>query len=111
MPVTIWLMRMNVRTEPKTYANDAPPRTGSSSAPWTTPRQPVRSSSQSPTLRIAPGMVGSSFQDLGRRPRTGPRGRGGPAPCPVSYTHLRAHETAEHLVCRLLLEKKKKRGH
>eukprot|EP00658_Telonema_sp_P-2_P030235 TRINITY_DN22871_c0_g1_i3.p1 TRINITY_DN22871_c0_g1~~TRINITY_DN22871_c0_g1_i3.p1 ORF type:complete len:207 (+),score=48.47 TRINITY_DN22871_c0_g1_i3:159-779(+) len=27
---------------------------------------------------------------------------------PVSYTHLRAHETPEHLVCRLLLEKKKK---
>ena len=25
---------------------------------------------------------------------------------PVSYTHLRAHETPEHLVCRLLLEKK-----
>eukprot|EP00658_Telonema_sp_P-2_P041416 TRINITY_DN29616_c0_g1_i1.p1 TRINITY_DN29616_c0_g1~~TRINITY_DN29616_c0_g1_i1.p1 ORF type:complete len:220 (-),score=47.73 TRINITY_DN29616_c0_g1_i1:17-676(-) len=28
----------------------------------------------------------------------------------VSYTHLRAHETPEHLVCRLLLEKKKKEG-
>src|SRR5674536_377648 len=28
-------------------------------------------------------------------------------PVPVSYTHLRAHETPEHLVCRLLLEKKK----
>src|SRR5678815_4481071 len=27
---------------------------------------------------------------------------------PVSYTHLRAHETPEHLVCRLLLEKKNK---
>src|SRR5674536_374118 len=26
---------------------------------------------------------------------------------PVSYTHLRAHEPPEHLVCRLLLEKKK----
>src|SRR5678816_1218588 len=26
-------------------------------------------------------------------------------PGPVSYTHLRAHETPEHLVCRLLLEK------
>eukprot|EP00658_Telonema_sp_P-2_P081576 TRINITY_DN8400_c0_g1_i1.p1 TRINITY_DN8400_c0_g1~~TRINITY_DN8400_c0_g1_i1.p1 ORF type:complete len:166 (+),score=22.49 TRINITY_DN8400_c0_g1_i1:391-888(+) len=29
----------------------------------------------------------------------------------VSYTHLRAHETPEHLVCRLLLEKKKKYSH
>ena len=25
---------------------------------------------------------------------------------PVSYTHLRAHETKANLVCRLLLEKK-----
>ena len=29
---------------------------------------------------------------------------------PVSYTHLRAHETREDLVCRLLLEKKKKKN-
>eukprot|EP00831_Metopus_contortus_P002049 TRINITY_DN10760_c0_g1_i1.p4 TRINITY_DN10760_c0_g1~~TRINITY_DN10760_c0_g1_i1.p4 ORF type:complete len:100 (-),score=40.22 TRINITY_DN10760_c0_g1_i1:78-377(-) len=29
---------------------------------------------------------------------------------PVSYTHLRAHETSLHLVCRLLLEKKKKKN-
>ena len=28
---------------------------------------------------------------------------------PVSYTHLRAHETVLDLVCRLLLEKKKQR--
>ena len=26
-------------------------------------------------------------------------------PSPVSYTHLRAHETEAYLVCRLLLEK------
>src|SRR5678815_5894212 len=31
----------------------------------------------------------------------------GNASGPVSYTHLRAHDTPEHLVCRLLLEKKK----
>ena len=29
----------------------------------------------------------------------------------VSYTHLRAHETVLDLVCRLLLEKKKKNEH
>src|SRR5450756_2646159 len=29
---------------------------------------------------------------------------------PVSYTHLRAHETRHELVCRLLLEKKKRKG-
>ena len=30
---------------------------------------------------------------------------------PVSYTHLRAHETVLDLVCRLLLEKKKNNIH
>ena len=29
---------------------------------------------------------------------------------PVSYTHLRAHETSLHLVCRLLLEKKNRQA-
>ena len=33
---------------------------------------------------------------------------GAAASAPVSYTHLRAHETVLDLVCRLLLEKKKK---
>src|SRR5680860_1815610 len=32
-----------------------------------------------------------------------------PTPASVSYTHLRAHETDSYLVCRLLLEKKKKK--
>ena len=32
-------------------------------------------------------------------------------PEPVSYTHLRAHETVLDLVCRLLLEKKQRRLH
>ena len=30
---------------------------------------------------------------------------------PVSYTHLRAHETVLDLVCRLLLEKKKQHNY
>ena len=33
------------------------------------------------------------------------------ASVPVSYTHLRAHETGRNLVCRLLLEKKKRIDH
>src|SRR5428012_24997 len=37
-----------------------------------------------------------------------PCGTTGESPTPVSYTHLRAHETRHDLVCRLLLEKKKK---
>src|SRR5665647_1621121 len=49
-----------------------------------------------------------SFSDLSRRPhhspnRTDPELEG---LIPVSYTHLRAHETDSYLVCRLLLEKK-----
>src|SRR5659263_124549 len=38
----------------------------------------------------------------------GDRDPGGALQLPVSYTHLRAHETRHDLVCRLLLEKKKK---
>src|SRR5665647_837962 len=38
----------------------------------------------------------------GRRPKARRTG-------PVSYTHLRSHETDSYLVCRLLLEKKKKK--
>src|SRR5665648_1216417 len=34
-------------------------------------------------------------------------GENGLSQFPVSYTHLRAHETRHDLVCRLLLEKKK----
>src|SRR5450756_1849757 len=36
-------------------------------------------------------------------------GKGAADVVPVSYTHLRAHETRHDLVCRLLLEKKKKK--
>ena len=43
---------------------------------------------------IAPGMVGRMIDLFGVGA--------------VSYTHLRAHETGRNLVCRLLLEKKKK---
>ena len=33
------------------------------------------------------------------------------SPAAVSYTHLRAHETSQDLVCRLLLEKKNEEGY
>ena len=45
-------------------------------------------------------------QFLGRESVLGQRRQ--PGLGPVSYTHLRAHETVLDLVCRLLLEKKKK---
>ena len=44
---------------------------------------------------------GTARLELGAVDREGPR--------PVSYTHLRAHETVLDLVCRLLLETKKKK--
>src|SRR5680860_1781867 len=52
-----------------------------------------------------------SFDSLRQRPST-ERGmsssRHTSTILPVSYTHLRAHETDSYLVCRLLLEKKKR---
>ena len=47
-------------------------------------------------IEIPDEFTGTIIGDISRR-----RGRA------VSYTHLRAHETLRHLVCRLLLEKKK----
>ena len=50
-----------------------------------------------------------SVDDRYRRRGSEERGRDGrslSAPRAVSYTHLRAHETSLHRVCRLLLEKK-----
>src|SRR5678815_264677 len=60
-----------------------------------------------PTVELKP-YVDAALREftttqLARRANVAPR------TIPVSYTHLRAHETPEHLVCRLLLEKKKQR--
>jgi len=51
-----------------------------------------------------PGPV-AHREPVGRRQRAPWRRRAGRRPIPVPYTHLRAHETPEPLVCRLLLEK------
>ena len=45
------------------------------------------------------GLAGAAVQAFLRNPLAEPS-------LPVSYTHLRAHETKANLVCRLLLEKK-----
>src|SRR5665647_3834086 len=81
------------------------------------------------TLQIDPNYVmayyvkGSAYAELGRYPEAIETHKKGLAIAPVfnvglgvayakagpvSYTHLRAHETDSYLVCRLLLEKKKK---
>src|SRR5665811_1720849 len=53
-------------------------------------------------VRAAGTMEDESTVDRRRRRKRSPS-----ALAPVSYTHLRAHETVLDLVCRLLLEKKK----
>src|SRR5450759_2982757 len=63
---------------------------------------------QQPTLlSIQEGAAGKILMDA-TEPLESAIG-GSPTRClyPVSYTHLRAHETRHDLVCRLLLEKKK----
>ena len=62
---------------------------------------------RAPDLRArgdAPGAARQAALDRGGQPR--PRARGA---APVSYTHIRAHETVLDIVCRLLLEKKTKK--
>eukprot|EP00826_Nyctotherus_ovalis_P022055 TRINITY_DN17220_c0_g1_i1.p2 TRINITY_DN17220_c0_g1~~TRINITY_DN17220_c0_g1_i1.p2 ORF type:complete len:106 (-),score=31.29 TRINITY_DN17220_c0_g1_i1:23-340(-) len=66
-------------------------------------------------LTLRPGTAASFFPSAA--PGNGSKnlgasrlsGSGQSSHVPVSYTHLRAHETSLHLVCRLLLEKKKKK--
>src|SRR5680860_1649490 len=59
-----------------------------------------------PTARLlVVGKQPGNAEDRAGEPFVGPSGAS------VSYTHLRAHETDSYLVCRLLLEKKKKKTH
>ena len=53
----------------------------------------------------APAVV-VGLLDLSPPDMSAPRPQTAISAATVSYTHLRAHETPEHLVCRLLLEKK-----
>src|SRR5665648_1204813 len=71
---------------------------------------PNRSVACSGSIGEPPSIATTWRGSSGRAP---PRSRGmcsrsQSAPTPVSYTHLRAHETRHDIVCRLLLEKKQK---
>src|SRR5450756_2867799 len=57
--------------------------------------------------RVDGDLDGLALAHLGARVETAHQLGGGALA--VSYTHLRAHETRHDLVCRLLLEKKKKK--
>src|SRR5665811_2570213 len=70
------------------------------------PRQ-QRSRRTQCTCRLSDRRTSSPAPPRLARPRPSSPFRRGSLPSPVSYTHLRAHETVLDLVCRLLLEKKK----
>ena len=84
---------------------------------WTTETQPARMAKQEEMAKAFEAKTGIGVEvipidekDLGTRATAA--AAAGDLPdviyhTPVSYTHLRAHETSLHLVCRLLLEKKK----
>ena len=55
--------------------------------------------------RVTRGRVRAGVREVGRGDVVDALGQAGVVP--VSYTHLRAHETVLDIVCRLLLEKKK----
>ena len=61
---------------------------------------------------LAVGVAENDRRELEQeRPAPGAAIRFGHGAIPVSYTHLRAHETVLALVCRLLLEKKNTTHH
>src|SRR5664279_5802558 len=72
--------------------------------------RPNVSATSARTSRFALPFSGGAFTDSLSAPPCTPRIRRREAPAetrrrrPVSYTHLRAHETDSYLVCRLLLE-------
>src|SRR5678815_4204202 len=66
---------------------------------------PTRATSDSadPQVKFVRSILGSTEDVWGSTFQAGGKQYEQPKLVPVSYTHLRAHETPEHLVCRLLL--------
>src|SRR5680860_1708746 len=90
------------------------PRPGTTSTGPRVPRAPRRDAPGPAERARTPGSLPARavLRRLARRPLRHTarvvRARRVVEPVAVSYTHLRAHETDSYLVCRLLLEKKKK---
>src|SRR5450756_330804 len=84
-----------------------PLRRGRERRPWRPRTRPSRARMPRRSDRATKGRLPHTVEKFRRR-----CWRARPArsrrPAPVSYTHLRAHETRHDLVCRLLLEKKNK---
>src|SRR5680860_1255651 len=67
--------------------------------------EPVVSTGLPLAVALGPGMLNGIFDGI-QRPLDKIQEASGTYIDPVSYTHLRAHETDSYLVCRLLLENK-----
>src|SRR5450756_3037692 len=93
---------MNTEDQSTTTATNPAPASTQKATPKRTARRPGQT--------LACGWCGSSIlvPARGRVPKWCSSSCRHRAWEPVSYTHLRAHETRHDLVCRLLLEKKKK---
>ena len=75
-----------------------------SSPIWVTVTKPQLSLTVTPPVKIGGTSLAHSTDTLDGQMMEG----GAVSSMAVSYTHLRAHETVLDIVCRLLLEKKKK---
>src|SRR5678815_5323850 len=96
--------RVLVRCAPRTAMDTTRPALMSGSAPATLGR-PICTSPLATAVMIGAAPLYGTCSRLmpARLLKSSPAiCTGPPTPDAVSYTHLRAHETPEHLVCRLL---------
>eukprot|EP00657_Telonema_sp_P-1_P000580 TRINITY_DN11107_c0_g1_i1.p1 TRINITY_DN11107_c0_g1~~TRINITY_DN11107_c0_g1_i1.p1 ORF type:complete len:168 (+),score=22.30 TRINITY_DN11107_c0_g1_i1:167-670(+) len=108
---------MKTSTAPSLQPSSQEEALASLSAVCVDERAAIDQPSPSPVVKTVPRMVVPTSQLLSQVRRLGSvcrQSRSGQKQHQhslnaVSYTHLRAHETVLDLVCRLLLEKKKKR--
>src|SRR5680860_1676672 len=98
LPVKIEKISKRPATTAITYLRDRSISSGSVNSPH------IRSVTPVPSAKAETPTICKGAGDTERANFSKPEA----TTSPVSYTHLRAHETDSYLVCRLLLEKKKK---